>query len=146
MPSAGRTWLRALAVWCLLMSAETVHGILRGLVLVPRIGDLPSRHVGTVVGSVLIFAIACLTIRWIGAASTPQLLRIGALWVLLTLAFEIGLGRLLGISWQRIASDYRIDQGGWMPFGMLVVLASPWLAHRLRFRVPSQGNIAGVIR
>jgi hypothetical protein len=60
---------------------------------------------------------------------------IGVMSVVLTLAFEIGLGRLVGSSWNRIASDYNLLQGGLMPIGLGVMAMSPWIALRFR-RLP----------
>ena len=38
--------IRAFLVWLVIIAAETVHGILRGVLLVPIVGDLPARQVG----------------------------------------------------------------------------------------------------
>ena len=59
---------------------------------------------------------------------------IGLMWVALTLAFEIGLGRLVGSSWNRIASDYDLLHGGLMPIGLGIMAMSPWIASRLRLQ------------
>ena len=56
----------------------------------------------------------------------------GGLWLVLMLAFEIGLGRLVfHASWDRIASDFDLRRGGCLGFGMLVLLAAPLLAAKL---------------
>ena len=125
---------RALAVWALLMAAETVHGIARTLVLQPIVGDRRARQIAVFSGSLLILAIVTLTIRWLGVRqSRARLLAIGVLWVVLTATFEIGLGRIVaGYSWSRLASDYDLRQGGLLPFGLVVMALSPWLAARLR--------------
>ena len=34
--------IRAFFVWLVIIAAETVHGILRGVQLVPIVGDLPA--------------------------------------------------------------------------------------------------------
>jgi hypothetical protein len=39
------TLLRAIAVWPIIIAVEVVHGVLRGLLLVPLVGDLPARRV-----------------------------------------------------------------------------------------------------
>src|SRR5262245_15943964 len=41
----------------------------------------------------LVFAVACLCVRWIAARTKLQLLGVGLLWVVLTVLFEVGLGR-----------------------------------------------------
>jgi len=38
-------WLRALAIWLLLMTAEVIHGTLRTLFLAPRVGDFLARQI-----------------------------------------------------------------------------------------------------
>jgi hypothetical protein len=88
--------LCAFAVWLVLIAVETVHGILRTLLLVPLVGDLPARQIGVPLGSLLLFAVAYLfIIRWIAARTALQLLGVGLLWVVLTVLFEVGLGRLV---------------------------------------------------
>lgn len=121
--------LRAILVWLVIIATETVHGILRGVLLVPIVGDLPARQIGVLIGSLLIFGVACLFIRWIAAQTNLQLLVVGLLWVVLTVLFEIVLGRLvLGLPWERITEDYDVTCGGIMGLGLLFMAAVPWLA------------------
>jgi hypothetical protein len=126
-------WFRALLVWLVVIVAESVHGTLRTLYLAPAIGDFPARRVGVFIGSALIFVIALGFIRWIGTQSRRQLLGIGALWVALTIAFEVGLGRaVLHLDWARILADYDLSRGGLMGFGLLAMFFIPLLAARIR--------------
>ena len=125
--------LRALAIWLLLMSAEVMHGTLRTLLLEPRLGDLRARQVGVVTGSLLILGLACPSVRWIGARSARGRALIGGMWLVLTLLFEVGFGRLvLGRTWERLASDYDVSRGGLLPFGLVVLALAPWVAGRIR--------------
>jgi hypothetical protein len=117
------------AVWLLIAFAEVVHGTVRTLCLVPVVGDLASRQIGVFTGSLIILAIAWAMIGWIGARRPLALIRVG-----LTVAFEVSFGRLVGLSWERIASDYLPWQGGLMPIGLLALLFAPWIAARLRAR------------
>ena len=55
------------------------------------------RSYGVAVGSLIIFAIALLFSRWLGARTLRAQLAVGLCWVVLTVAFEIGLGMLLGV-------------------------------------------------
>lgn len=119
-------------MWLVIAAAETLHGIVRGAVLQPFVGDRPARQIGVVVGSGLILAIAWLFSGWLGAGSQRARLEVGVLWLALMLAFEVSLGRALGLSWQRIASDYDPRQGGLMPIGMTVLVLAPLVAGWLR--------------
>jgi hypothetical protein len=81
---------------------------------------------------VLIFGCTYLLSGWLGARRLRTLLFVGLLWVGLTMAFEVALGRLLGYGWARILADYDLRRGGLMPIGLVAMLAAPWLAARLR--------------
>ncbi len=125
-------WSRAMLTWLLIVVAESIHGIIRQRFIAPVIGDLPARQIGVLIGSGIIFAIAWLCIRWIGARASGQRLRVGALWVVLIIAFEFGLGLMLGYSRERMLSDYDLANGGLMGFGLLFLLFAPMLAAKLR--------------
>ena len=133
--SIGTCLLRGLAVWILIALAETVHGIIRTILLEPRVGDLASRQIGVLTGSLMILLIAYITIDWIGAREARALVAVGTLWLVLMLTFEVTLGRAFGLSWERIMSDYVPSQGGLMIVGMTFLALSPAIAFRLRSRL-----------
>lgn len=124
--------LRTLAVWLLIVATEVLHGTLRVLLLQPWLGDLRSRQLGVVTGSLLIVGVALLTAPWLRTAGTGRLLGIGLLWAALMIGFEIALGRTLGYGWQRILADYDPRAGGFMALGIVVLTLAPLIAARLR--------------
>jgi hypothetical protein len=125
--------LRALAVWLVIVCAESVHGALRTVFLAPYVGDFRARQISVFTGSLLILLIAYLFIHWIRAGTTRALITVGFVWLVLTILFEFGLGRfVLGLSWGRLASDYDIRRGGLMVFGLILLTLSPLIAARLR--------------
>ena len=125
--------IRSLAVWLLIIFAETIHGVLRGVFLVPVVGDLRARQIGVAIGSLIILAVVAATIRWIGVGTRRQLLATGAIWLGLTLAFEFLLGRYVaGASWDRLLSDYDPTRGGYLALGMGVLALSPLIAAKVR--------------
>jgi hypothetical protein len=128
----ARPFLRALAVWLLIMVAESIHGTLRVLFIEPVLGSLPARQIAFPIGFALIFAISFLMIGWIGETQARRLFAIGLVWAVLTLAFEIGLGLLQGFGWDRITQDYDPRRGGFMAFGLALMAATPYLAARWR--------------
>ena len=123
---------RVLAVWMLIMLVETAHGAIRVIFLAPRIGDLAARQIGVVIGSLLIFAIALATIRWMRLRTPRARIVAGVAWATLTLGFEILLGLAMNLGASRIASDYLPWRGGFMAFGLIFMAAAPWLAARWR--------------
>ena len=128
-----RIVLRAFAVWLVLICAEILHGITRGIFLVPHVGQFRSSQIGVFTGSVIVLAVALVFVRWISATRPAQLLTVGFLWLGLTLAFEVLFGRfVIGASWKRLAADYNVLEGGLLPFGMVVLLVSPLIAAKVR--------------
>jgi hypothetical protein len=121
-----------IAAWMLIMLAEAVHGAAREMFIAPVLGDLHARQLGVLVGSLIIFAIACGTIRWMRLAAPRSQLQAGALWVTFTLAFEILLGLFTGASSERILSDYNPLRGGFMMLGLAFMFFAPRLAAKLR--------------
>lgn len=125
--------LKALAVWFGLIVAEAIHGALREAFLKKRLGDKRARQVCVFSGAAIIFAITLLTLGWFGDPSRSALLAIGALWVVLTVAFELAFGRwVMGLSWERLGEDFNLRKGGLLPIGLALMLVSPLLASFIR--------------
>ena len=116
---------RTVAVWLLIALVESLHGTLRVLLIAPAIGDLPARRLGFVTACALILAIAWLTARWLDARTPALQWSAGTVWVVLMLAFEIGIGLLQGLGWPRIMQEFDPRQGGLMALGMLILLSAP---------------------
>ncbi|HQR10291.1 MAG TPA: hypothetical protein PLW68_03090 [Casimicrobiaceae bacterium] len=126
---------RAFVIWLAIILVESLHGILRGIFLLPVVGDLRARQIGVVIGSALILLVAYGSARWLRVQAPSTLLWIGAFWVALTVTFEIALGRLaMKLPWERILADYDVTRGGLMLFGLLFLWLSPLIAARLRTR------------
>ena len=108
--------LRGIVVWLIFIAAESLNGTIRTLWLVPALGDFWAHQISFMIGSLLVLAIATLFIRWLQASSILQLIGVGILWLLLTVVFEIVLGRFIfAYSWERIAADYNLLKGGLSP-------------------------------
>ena len=125
--------VRALAVWLLIVFAESVHGTLRQLFLAPLIGDFAARRIAFFIALLLIFLITYFSIRWISAPNVKSLFAVGLMWTVLMTLFEFGLGLfVMNYSWERMFEDYNISRGGLMGFGLLFMIFTPWLAAKLR--------------
>ena len=129
-------WLRAVGLWLLLMAAETLHGLWRVKVLAVWIGDEFASDVAVFTGSLIILLITFACIDWIPARDTRTLLLVGSTWVVLTIGYELALGRFaFDRSWSEIASDFDLFHGRLLPLGLLFLLFSPLLAAWLRGRI-----------
>jgi hypothetical protein len=128
-----RILYRGFAVWLLIVIAESVNGTLREMFLVPVLGVSTAKILSFLAALIIISTIALLTIRWIGAVTTFQLLLIGIMWAGLMLSFEWALGQfVLGVSFEKIVAEYDLRQGGLMAIGMLILIFIPMIAYRIR--------------
>jgi len=123
---------RGFFVWLIIIFAETIHGLTRTLLLEPLIGDFRARQVSVLTGAAMIVVVTFVFVRWLKGSSALDFILVGTMWVILTVSFEIVLGRfVLEVSWERIASDYNLLQGGLMLFGLLVMFFAPLMMARL---------------
>lgn len=130
---AASPYLRALVAWIVIIAAESVHGTIRELFISPAVGDLLARQISFFTGLIIIFCIALLLIRWIGARALRDLLLIGLLWSVLTFCFEIWIGILVfGLTWDQILKDYDLFSGRLMTLGLIAMLLMPLAAKRIR--------------
>lgn len=117
---------RGLIVWLIIIIFESIHGVARGLILEPIIGDFRARQVSVFIGAGLIVAVTFIFVRWLKGSRAIDFILVGMMWVALTVIFKIALGRMvMDLSWERIASDYDLSSGGLMPLGLLVMLFVP---------------------
>lgn len=116
---------RGLLVLLLILSLETVHGILRGIFLVPRIGERMSSLVGWPVAMIIVLLVSVLLIGWTRVTGTSALLRLGAVWAVLTFAFEISIGILRGLDAGHIWAEINPLAGGLMLYSLIVMLLAP---------------------
>ena len=126
-------FLKSIAIWLIFITIESLNGTIRTLLLVPLFGDLRAHQLSFITGSLLILTIATISIRWIEATSLAQLISVGVLWMLLTVTFEVVLGRwAFGYSWAQIAADYNLFQGRLMAIGLVLLLFAPLIATKIR--------------
>jgi len=123
--------IRAFLVWLLIVVAESAQGALRVLLVSPE-AEFAVRQLSVFAAALVIFAITWVCLRWMRLRSAAEALGVGGLWVGLTLLFEVGLGRLMGLGWDRILADYDVVHGGLMPLGLVAMALTPWLVRRLQ--------------
>ena len=120
---------RAFVMWFVLLCAAIGNGALREALIIPRTGDYWGHVASTLTLSALILGIAVVSAPWMGLASTADALRVGALWVAMTMAFEFLAGHyLFGNSWERLLADYNILQGRIWILVLVVTFVAPLVA------------------
>ena len=125
--------LKALVLWLAILVLAIVNGVLRERALNPIMGPVGGLITSGAILSLCIFLVAFFSAGWLGAAEASGFWLIGLLWVLLTLLFETGFGRLVQRrTWAQLLQAYTFKGGNIWPVVLAVTLVSPWVAARLR--------------
>lgn len=126
---------RYLLLWIPMVPIAFGNAALREVWLRKHVGELAARQISTVL-LVLLFAlyIGFVVRRW-PPSSSGQAFAVGLLWLGLTLAFEILLGRYVsGLSWRSLLEDYHVLAGRIWVLVPVWVLVAPYVFYRLRHR------------
>jgi hypothetical protein len=100
--------------------AESAQGALRRVLSSPDV-EFAVRQASVITGALVIFAITWFCMRWMKLRSATRALAVGLLWVAMTVAFELALGRAMALGWER-----RL-----IPLELAAMALTPWLVRRL---------------
>lgn len=124
--------LRVLSLCLLLASAETLHGIFRAAVLVPRIGKKRALKVSIVSGSLLAFGVCYWQVPGLGLTAAGPLLGVGLTLALFMASFDVVLGKVvLKRPWRKAFTDFDPRTGNYLVFGVLLLAMFPWMVMHL---------------
>lgn len=124
--------LKSLVVWCLILGLALCNAALRELVLVPMLGRVRGLVLSGVLLSLLIGMAAYACLPWLGARRVPELIGIGGVWLVLTMAFDLGMGWVQGKSGTELLAAYLFRDGNLWPIVLLATAGAPYLVARLR--------------
>jgi len=128
---------RAVLSWLVILLLAVLNGALRQGLLIPRIGERAGHIVSTLLLSAIILGTTWLLLPWIETASARDAWIIGALWVVLTIAFEfLGGHYLFGDSWEQLLAEYNLAQGRIWILILMTTLLAPVLVRTWRTPAP----------
>lgn len=124
---------KALIVWLLMALVAVLNGIARDFLLAPALGGQVALSLSGVSLSFFILVVAWLALPPLfGTLSTRDCLKLGAGWVLATLAFEYLLGYFMaGRTLAETSRVFDLSTGNLFVLVLLATLVSPWVALRL---------------
>lgn len=127
-------WLlaKAVAVWGVILVLAFANAGLREVILIPRFGNVRSLTASGVILSLLVLFVAYVSVPWLGAIRTRELLAVGLGWFALTLAFDLLLGMAQGEPLRQQLDAYLLKRGNLWPVVLLVTACAPYLAAKLR--------------
>lgn len=123
---------RYFIAWFPMVLIAIANGALREFVFKGPMGDLHARQLSTVTLLILFTLYVWFILRAWPPVSDSQALLIGVIWLVLTLAFEFGFGRLTGKSWEFLLAEYNIFAGRIWVLIPLWVLIAPYILYRIR--------------
>ena len=119
--------------WGVLMLAAVLNGTLRVALLNPRLGEAAGHIVSSLMLSFLILLLGWVLVPWVGPRSPGDALVLGALWLLLTLAFEFGFGHFVARkAWHELLADYDVAAGRIWVLVLLTTFLAPLIVARVR--------------
>ncbi len=124
---------KAVALWLVILAAALANAALREKLLAPRLGYGPSLPLSGLLLSGLFLLISRVSMPFIGSSSEAVYQQVGLLWFLLTLCFELLLGRfLMKKPWLEILQVFNLRKGDLFSLVLIATLVSPWLAAELQ--------------
>jgi hypothetical protein len=124
--------IRWIAAWLAILVLAVLNGMLREAVLLPRLGRTGAYLASGLLLSAVVLVVAMALARWMQLASARLSLQAGALWLAMTLVFELGFGIVQGKPWPQILAQYTFADGNIWPLVLVVVLFAPWVGWRFR--------------
>ena len=128
----AQTLVKAVLVWGAILLVAILNGVLRHTVLVHFLGSTVARALSGVILCLCIVAAATFASPWLGPHRRSPRFLIGALWLALTVVFELTVTYAQHTSWQQVAGAYTLQGGNLWPLVLLTTFIAPWLGARIR--------------
>jgi hypothetical protein len=120
-------------VWFGIACLAVGNGLVRQNIISPLLGQDVSLPLSGLTLSIIVFAVTYITFGFIGASTKSSCLFVGALWVLMTLAFDFLFGYFVADrSWSTLLDVFDISGGNLFTLVLLVSLFSPYVAFRMK--------------
>ena len=126
--AGGPAALKAFALWILILVLAVANGAAREAVLLKHLERSTAFTLSGLLLIACILAVALLSIGWLGRLTATSYVLVGGVWLVLTLAFEIGFGLMRGQSLPALFDAYRFKDGNIWPIVLAVVGAAPVFA------------------
>ena len=121
---------RHLLGWLALPAAAVANGVLRDTTYGKRHGPTAAHSLAVAPLATFVLAWAALLQRRWPLPGRGAALRVGALWLAFTLAFEVAMGAARKVPARDMAAEYDVRRGNLWPLVPLAVAAAPLLAWR----------------
>ena len=116
----------------LLASAETLQGIVRAAVLVPRLGKKTALKISAITGSLLALLLCAWMIPKTSLNSAADLLLAGVILAAFMALFDVLIGRwVMKLNWKKIGRDFNPANGNYLSIALLLLITYPWVVRQI---------------
>lgn len=125
----AETLVRVVSLCVVLAGAETLHGIARTVLVVPRLGKERALKLSALTGSVLAFLICLGLVPSMGLRGVAPHLLLGLSIGAFMAAFDLAIGRfVMRKSWAKLWPDFDPRTGNYLSLGLAFLVVAPLLA------------------
>ena len=123
--------LKYFLCWFPMLLIAVINGTARDLWYKKYFGELTGHQISTISLIILFGFYIWFVINKFSPDSGIQALYIGLLWLMLTLLFEFGFGRIRGNSWSKLLEDYNIMKGRIWILILIWTTIAPYIFFRI---------------
>jgi hypothetical protein len=123
-----------MGVWCLFVCAVFACRLYSHGSMEARLGEWRAHLLSVVSSAAAVFLLGALFLADYSVNGNDSLLRIGALWLGMSVLFEVWLRRVvLGMAWSGVFADYNLRRGRLYPLLLLTAFLTPMTSYHLLF-------------
>lgn len=125
--------LRWVLFWLSMIPIMILNALLREKVYGPLVNELTAHQLSTVTGCLFIGIYVWGIWPLLHIHSRPASIRVGVIWLILTIAFEFAFGKyIMHHSWYRLFNDYALWHGRVWALFLVWLIWLPYLIYRYR--------------
>ena len=124
--------LKSIFIWILIIPLAILNGAFRDYITTPLIGDFLSRPLSGVILCILIFTVSIWLIPRIGRGSCRTYIKMGIMWLALTILFEFGMGFSTGKTFLEMLKAYDITSNNWWLIVVIFTGFTPYLVAKIK--------------
>jgi O-antigen/teichoic acid export membrane protein len=125
--------IHIVALCVVLACAETLHGIARIKLLIPRLGKERAIKLSALTGTLLAFVLCWLLVPGIGLQGAGGHAALGPVLAVFMASFDIAIGKwLMHKPWHKIRPDFDPRTGNYLLFGLIALCGIPLAVWALR--------------
>jgi len=123
---------KSILIWLSIIPLAILNGALREKLLINWFGEFCAELVSGIILCLLIFIVSLVSIPRLGKGESKTYLKMGILWIVLTIIFETTFGLAIGNSFGELLNAYNITTGNLWLFIVIFIGVAPWLIAKIK--------------